>query len=267
MSSTSASNGVVQIQVTFEIGTNVDNAALNVNNRVKQVEPRLPQEVRRQGVTVEKRLVGVPAGARVLLARRPLRRPVHVELRDAERARPAEAVPGTTNVQIFGAQGLRDAHLAEARPPGAAASSRPPTSIARDQRAERAVRRRQGRPGARPAAARTSSTPITTQGRLAEPKEFEQIIVRAEPRRLDGAAGATSRASSSARRTTTSSAASTASRRRSSASSCSPAPTRSTSRRRSRPMARARDALPAGPRPTRCRTTRRASSRCRSAKW
>ena len=75
MSSTSASNGVVQIQVTFDIGTDVDKAALNVNNRVKQVEPRLPQEVRRQGVTVEKGSSGVPAGDRVLFARRPLRRP------------------------------------------------------------------------------------------------------------------------------------------------------------------------------------------------
>src|SRR6188768_3954649 len=48
MSSNSASNGVVQIQVTFEIGTDIDIAAVNVNNRVKQVEPRLPEEVRRQ---------------------------------------------------------------------------------------------------------------------------------------------------------------------------------------------------------------------------
>jgi len=54
MSSNSSSNGVVQIQVTFEIGADVDQAALNVNNRVKQAESRLPQEVRRQGVTVEK---------------------------------------------------------------------------------------------------------------------------------------------------------------------------------------------------------------------
>jgi len=54
MNSTSTSNGVVTIQVTFDIGTDVDQAALNVNNRVKQAEARLPQEVRRQGVTVEK---------------------------------------------------------------------------------------------------------------------------------------------------------------------------------------------------------------------
>ena len=50
MSSNSSSQGVVQIQVTFEIGTNVDEAAINVSNRDKQIEPRLPLEVRRQGV-------------------------------------------------------------------------------------------------------------------------------------------------------------------------------------------------------------------------
>src|ERR1700758_3381480 len=48
MSSNSSSQGVVQIQVTFEIGTNVDDATINVSNREKQVEARLPQEVRRQ---------------------------------------------------------------------------------------------------------------------------------------------------------------------------------------------------------------------------
>ena len=54
MSSTSSSEGVVTIAVTFNIGVDVDKAALNVNNRVKQVEPRLPLEARRQGVAVEK---------------------------------------------------------------------------------------------------------------------------------------------------------------------------------------------------------------------
>jgi multidrug efflux pump subunit AcrB len=54
MGSNSASNGLVQIQVTFEIGTNIDDATVNVSNRVKQVEARLPLEVRRQGVNVER---------------------------------------------------------------------------------------------------------------------------------------------------------------------------------------------------------------------
>ena len=40
MSSISAANGMVEIQVTFDIGTDVDKAALTVNNRVKQAEDR-----------------------------------------------------------------------------------------------------------------------------------------------------------------------------------------------------------------------------------
>ena len=112
MSSTSASNGVGQIQVTFEIGTDIDIAALNVNNRVKQVEPRLPEEVRRQGVTVEKRRSSFLQVRRVLLARRPLRRPVHVELRHAERARRAQAAARHDQRADLRRAGLRDAHLA-----------------------------------------------------------------------------------------------------------------------------------------------------------
>src|ERR1700745_4009571 len=68
LESHSTANGVTQISVTFEIGTNVDDAAINVNNRVKQVEPRLPLEVRRQGGTRGGGLPGLPPGAVVLLA-------------------------------------------------------------------------------------------------------------------------------------------------------------------------------------------------------
>ncbi|MFZ2854158.1 MAG: multidrug efflux RND transporter permease subunit [Rhodocyclaceae bacterium] len=53
--SSSAANGAVVITATFEVGTNVDLAAVNVNNRVKAAEPRLPEEVRRNGVIVQKR--------------------------------------------------------------------------------------------------------------------------------------------------------------------------------------------------------------------
>src|SRR5258707_10271252 len=54
MSSNSSSNGVVEINVTFAIGTNIDQAALNVNNLVKQAEAGQPQEVRGQAVTLDR---------------------------------------------------------------------------------------------------------------------------------------------------------------------------------------------------------------------
>ena len=53
--STSSSNGMVQITATFEVGTDVDKATFNLNNRVQLATPRLPDDVRRTGVQVAKR--------------------------------------------------------------------------------------------------------------------------------------------------------------------------------------------------------------------
>src|SRR5439155_3230244 len=54
-SSSSSSTGSLTITVTFEPGTNVDQSVFNVNNRVQIALPRLPDEVRRNGVIVQKR--------------------------------------------------------------------------------------------------------------------------------------------------------------------------------------------------------------------
>ncbi|HEX5830781.1 MAG TPA: efflux RND transporter permease subunit [Gemmatimonadaceae bacterium] len=54
MSSTSRSNGRAEIAVTFEPGTDIDVALMNVQARVRAVESRLPEEVRRQGVLIRK---------------------------------------------------------------------------------------------------------------------------------------------------------------------------------------------------------------------
>lgn len=52
MASTSRSNGTAQITLTFEAGTDIDTAQVNVQNRLSRVESRLPEEVRRQGINV-----------------------------------------------------------------------------------------------------------------------------------------------------------------------------------------------------------------------
>lgn len=54
MSSNSTSNGQSQITVTFEVGTDIDIATLDVQNRVGMAEPSLPEAVRRLGVTTRK---------------------------------------------------------------------------------------------------------------------------------------------------------------------------------------------------------------------
>lgn len=54
MSSQATGDGQLTITVTFELGTNIDAAQVLVQNRVAVAEPRLPEEVRRLGVTVRK---------------------------------------------------------------------------------------------------------------------------------------------------------------------------------------------------------------------
>ena len=54
MYSQATSDGALSITVTFDIGTDIDKAQVLVQNRVASAEPRLPDEVRRSGVTVRK---------------------------------------------------------------------------------------------------------------------------------------------------------------------------------------------------------------------
>jgi HAE1 family hydrophobic/amphiphilic exporter-1 len=54
MTSQSTSDGVMSLNVVFELGTNLDTAQVLVQNRIAVAEPRLPEEVRRIGVTTTK---------------------------------------------------------------------------------------------------------------------------------------------------------------------------------------------------------------------
>ena len=177
MSSTSAANGVVQIQVTFNIGADVDKAALNVNNLVKQVEPRLPLEVRRQGVTVAK---GSSAFLQVLAFYSPdgtyddifISNYVTLNVLDE-----VKRIPGTTQVQIFGAKDY--AMRIWVRPDRLAQLKLTPGDIARalqEQNAQFAA----GKVGEPPASSGQELVySVTTKGRLTDVKEFEEIILRA----------------------------------------------------------------------------------------
>ncbi len=55
MNSTSSANGDMNLLVYFEVGTDPDQAMINVNNRVQAATTSLPEDVRRYGITVEKK--------------------------------------------------------------------------------------------------------------------------------------------------------------------------------------------------------------------
>ena len=176
MSSNSGSNGLLEIQVTFGIGADADKAALNVNNRVKQAEARLPEEVRRQGVTVEK---GSSSFLFVYGVYSPDGRFDDLYTSNYATLNILDAlkrVPGTTNVQIFGAKDY--AMRVWLRPDRMAQLRIAPEDVARaitEQNAQFAA----GKVGQTPSGGPQEMVyTVTTKGRLADPKEFENIIVR-----------------------------------------------------------------------------------------
>jgi HAE1 family hydrophobic/amphiphilic exporter-1/multidrug efflux pump len=178
MSSTSASNGVLEIQVTFNIGADADKAALNVNNRVKQAEARLPEEVRRQGVTVEK---GSSSFLQVIAFYSPNDRydnlfiSNYVTMNVLDRIK---RIPGTTNVQIFGAKDYAmRIWLKPERMTNLGVSVAEVAAAIRAQNAQFAP----GKIGQPPTEhGQELVYTITAQGRLSDPKQFEQIIVRSD---------------------------------------------------------------------------------------
>jgi HAE1 family hydrophobic/amphiphilic exporter-1/multidrug efflux pump len=176
MSSNSGSNGTLEISITFDIGTDVDQAAINVNNRVKQAEARLPLEVRRQGVTVEK---SSSAFLQVLAFYSPdgrfddlfVSNYVTLNILDT-----VKRIPGTTNVQIFGAKDyamriwLRPDRMAQLK-----LTTGDVLRALNEQNAQFAA----GKVGQTPTGGPQEMVfSVTTKGRLSEVAEFEQIILR-----------------------------------------------------------------------------------------
>lgn len=66
-SSTSSNSGAVSITATFEIGTDQDLAAVDIQNKLSVAEPQLPAEVVRNGITVTKSSTNI-LGVATLLA-------------------------------------------------------------------------------------------------------------------------------------------------------------------------------------------------------
>ncbi len=167
LNSISTSSGLVTTTVTFEIGTDVDLAANNVSNRVRLAEPRLPEEVRRNGVTVQKRSNNF---IQIVTLTSPGGRYDSVFLSNyasINLLEPLKRVPGVGDVQIFGA---RDYSMRVwLRPDLLAQYGLTTTDVAsavREQNAQFAVGKIGGQPAASrpPSSSRTSCCAPTPKG-------------------------------------------------------------------------------------------------------
>ena len=174
MKSVAGSDGVLQMTVTFRPGTDPDDAAVKVQNRVSQALARLPEDVRRQGVTTQKQsptflmvvhLVSPDAKYDTLYLRNYARLHVKDEL---------AKIRGVGDAQIFG--GGDYAMRVWLDPDKLAARGLTAGDAVRAMR-EQNVQVSAGQLGAEPMPNSDFLTLINAQGRLSTPEAFRDIVL------------------------------------------------------------------------------------------
>ncbi|WP_447978232.1 multidrug efflux RND transporter permease subunit [Candidatus Nitrospira bockiana] len=177
--STSTNDGHMTIRLTFEIGTDVDIATVQTQNREKLAEPQLPPEVIRRGISIKKVSPDLLA-VLTLESDDPRYDALFISnyaiLRILDNIK---RLPGVGDATVFGAQNYSMRVILD--PVRMAQLSLTPTDIVdviREQNRDFPA----GIVGREPAPKGTELTiPVITRGRLTEVKEFEELIVRALP--------------------------------------------------------------------------------------
>ncbi len=177
MFSQATSDGALTLTITFALGTDLDNAQVQVQNRVAQTLPRLPQDVQRIGVTTEKaspdfimvvHLVSPDERYDMLY----LSNYAHLQVKDE-----ITRLNGVGAVQVFGAG---EYSMRVWLDPDRLASRQLTTSDVVRAIREQNVQVAAGVLGAPPAPSNAAfQLSINTQGRLTSESEFGNIIVRA----------------------------------------------------------------------------------------
>ncbi len=177
MSSQSTADGKLTLTLTFALGTDLDNAQVQVQNRVTRTQPKLPEEVTRIGITVDK---ASPDLTMVVHLTSPDQRYDMLYLSNYATLNIKDELArlnGIGDVQLFG---MGDYSLRVWLDPNKTASrnltATDVVTAIREQNRQVAA----GQLGAPPAPNATSfQMSVNTQGRLVTEEEFENIVVRA----------------------------------------------------------------------------------------
>ncbi|MDE0405972.1 MAG: multidrug efflux RND transporter permease subunit [Nitrospira sp.] len=177
--STSTNDGHMTMRLTFEIGTDVDIAQVQTQNRQRLAEPQLPDEVIRQGITVKKTSPSLLAVV-ALSSSDPKHDTVFLSNYAVLRMIDSlKRLPGVGDAFVYGEQNYAMRVILD--PIRMAQLDLTPTDIAnvvREQNRDFPA----GRVGREPAPQGTQLTiPIITQGRMSDVEDFENMIVRAYP--------------------------------------------------------------------------------------
>ncbi len=180
MSSTSANSGQLNMSIVFEVGTDPDKAATDVNNRVQAAISRLSPDVRAMGVTVSKKssaILQVITMSSIDGNQDPVFISNYALLNVIDQLK---RVQGVGDVSLFGA---KDYSMRIWMDPGKLAQyGLTPQNIAtaiQEQNSQFAA----GQFGQEPMTSPQDFTyTVNTKGRFSKPEEFEQIIIRSDPK-------------------------------------------------------------------------------------
>lgn len=174
--SQSANDGTMSLTASFEIGSDQDLAAVDVQNRLSIATPRLPQDVVRQGLPVTKTSTNLIC---VIALTSPTKQFDDVYLSNYATINVVDQlkrIPGVGDVNVFGAKDyamrvwLNPERLTQKQ-----LSISDVAGAIREQNAIFAA----GRIGQRPNPGQAELTvPVLTRGRLSEPEDYENIVIR-----------------------------------------------------------------------------------------
>jgi multidrug efflux pump len=178
MRSTSTGSGTMRLTISFEIGTDPDQNAINVNNRVQRALPLLPAEVTRQGLVVQKRSSSI---LEILAMSAPDGRYDTIFISNYALVNVLDELrrlPGVGDASLFGASDY--SMRVWLRPDKVAQYNLTPDDIAaaiREQNSQFAAGRFGEEPMKNPQAFTYS---VTTPPRLIDRTQFENIIIRSD---------------------------------------------------------------------------------------
>lgn len=179
MSSNSANDGSYSLNVTFDVGTDPDMALVRVQNRVSLAEPKLPAEVRAQGLTVDKQspdiLMIVSAYSdNDALDYAFISNYLKINVQNA-----LKRIPGIATAEILGSA---DYSMRLWLNPDRMAYLGITTTDIQNALQEQNIQVPVGKIGAPPISDELPNEyTLQTQGRLIEPEEFSAIVLKARP--------------------------------------------------------------------------------------
>ena len=176
MTSSSGSTGTSTVTITFDVDRNIDVAAVDVQNRVSQIEGRLPNEVKTVGVSVTKSGNNFVLAAGVYADKNQYDPLFISNYIDRFVKDDIQRVPGVGNVIIFGERkyAMR-LWLDPDRLAGRSITAGEVVGALREQNVQVAA----GQVGAEPSRpGQTYQISVRAVGRLSEPGEFDNIILK-----------------------------------------------------------------------------------------